>query len=472
MEVGTEEILFAGKEFIGCKFNDKRLSSRVITMAKSIYERPGSKIFSVFSTNAEKKSAYNFFSNNKINKMAIQEPHMLKTQQKIKTTNEDVLLIQDTTYCSLDLVKPFENTNSYLGKTSDGKLLRGFALHNALAITASGVPMGLIKQDIYQHISDAEDEDERNLPIEDKESYRWLSVLKFAEENDFGRNVIHVCDREGDIFEVLSYAQKHNHKFIIRVCQDRRTGENSRKSDGKISEHLEKINAEYQEEIDIYDKEQGKYVKRKIAIKYKEVSIPRPQNKILLNKDDYANLVKINVVEAKSIDELVEIKWVLYTNLPVLCEKDADKIIAYYKLRWHVENYHKTLKTGFKIKEARLESANGLENLFAMLSILAFTLYYFIHIGRTNPDMSSSELLEKHEWQALLIKNKKANIADLEKIKAPTMGEALIMIAKIGGYMNRKKDGPPGILLIWRGWCRLSEIADYHKLICGEKTYG
>jgi hypothetical protein len=457
-------------EFDECNFNDQRLNKRIVALANDLFKRPSSIIYGTFSNNANKKSAYNFFKNVKVQTKKIQEPHFRNSTKKIEETEDDILLIQDTTYCHLNLKSPFKDQKTYLGKTKQGDLLQGFAMHSTLAIKANGLPIGLVNQQIYQHSED--DDEKQNVPIEEKESFRWLEAVKYTNKNISNDRVIHICDREGDIFELLSYAYKNDNKFIIRLAQDRRTGTNNRKSEGRIKERLDKLNSVYEIETDIYDQKTSKYVNRKLGIKTIELLLPKPQNKVFRNDSDYDKIIKVNVLEVKTIDDMEEVSWILITNLQVSNQEESIKIIKYYKLRWHIESYHKVLKSGFGIEEARLESIAGLQNLFALLSILAVKLYYLIHLGRIDTEKSCEEILEKHEWQSLLIQSKKAKITD-QDMKTPTIKEAVTMIAQLGGYMNRKKDSPPGIIVIWRGWLRLSEIAAYHKLIYNSiKTYG
>jgi hypothetical protein len=330
-------------------------------------------------------------------------------------------------------------------------------------VSSSGLPLGIARQEIYQHSEKKAGAKKKELPIEDKESVRWLKGMKLVQSQLVQGRTITVCDREGDIFEVLSYGSKSGNRFVIRMCQDRITGENYRKSEGKISEQLEKAQG-FVEVLEIYDQSKSKYVERKFEIRFIQANLPIPKDKVFKAHADCKVAAQVNVIEIKSIDGLEEIKWVLLTNISINTQEEALKIIGYYKLRWHIENYHKVLKSSFKVEEARLESLEGLFNLLSLLGVLAVKLYYLIHLSRVDGEKSCDEILEKQEWESLLIVSKKSKISD-QDLHPPTVKEAIVMIAQLGGYMNRKRDLPPGIIVIWRGWLRLAEIAHYHQLV-------
>jgi hypothetical protein len=103
------------------------------------------------------------------------------------------------------------------------------------------------------------------------------------------------------------------------------------------------------------------------------------------------------------------------------------------------------------------------------MSIVAWRLFTITLIARTNPSMPCSELLSELEWTVLVAKS---SLSGSQSATPPSIAEALISIAKLGGYLARKKDGPPGTLVLWRGWKRLMDLAEGWSMallhdICG-----
>ncbi len=129
----------------------------------------------------------------------------------------------------------------------------------------------------------------------------------------------------------------------------------------------------------------------------------------------------------------------------------------WYKLRWHIESFHKVLKSGCNIELCRLQTADRLERYVTVLSIVAWRLYWMTHVNRVSPEKSCAEVLAEHEWKALCCKVKKTKLPPTEP---PTIREAIRWIAGLGGFLGRKGDGEPGITTFWRGWQRLIDLSD------------
>ena len=161
--------------------------------------------------------------------------------------------------------------------------------------------------------------------------------------------------------------------------------------------------------------------------------------------------------ETNAPDGVDALEWMLLTNVPVESFEQARERIDWYKLRWHIENFHKVLKSGCNIELCRLESAERLERYITLFSIIAWRLYWMTHVNRASPDKSCSEVLADHEWKALYCKIKKTRSLPT---KPPTTREAIRWIAQLGGFLGRKGDGEPGITTTWRGWQRLLDISE------------
>lgn len=130
-------------------------------------------------------------------------------------------------------------------------------------------------------------------------------------------------------------------------------------------------------------------------------------------------------------------------------------------MRWQIEYYHKTIKSGFKVESSRLHTVERIYRYISLVSILAVRVLALTHEARVNPNKSCEEILSHAEWSSLYVKLKRTT--DVPK-KPPTVKEALTMIAILGGYLNRKSDPQPGAIVLWRGWKRLSDIVDDWEL--------
>jgi hypothetical protein len=162
-------------------------------------------------------------------------------------------------------------------------------------------------------------------------------------------------------------------------------------------------------------------------------------------------------LEEEPPDGEERVEWMLLTNLPVRSYEDAYEKVLWYGLRWRIEMYFKVLKSGFRVEACRLGHADRLARYLTVMSIVAWRLFMITLIARTDPERPCSVFLADHEWKVLFVKaNRNTPIPD----KPPCIGDVVIWVAKLGGYLARKSDGPPGTTTLWRGWKRLADRSD------------
>jgi len=140
--------------------------------------------------------------------------------------------------------------------------------------------------------------------------------------------------------------------------------------------------------------------------------------------------------------------WYLLTTLPIQNNENVQKIIQAYLSRWDIEILFRTFKTGCKIEERSLRTADRLYPMFALFLIVAWRINSLSRISRIHPELPCTIMFSEKEWQAAYVAINKCIRQDST---VPTIREMLIMIAKLGGYLNRKSDPEPGAKVIWRG---------------------
>jgi len=151
----------------------------------------------------------------------------------------------------------------------------------------------------------------------------------------------------------------------------------------------------------------------------------------------------------------VPIRWLLLTTLPVETLADAVTCIEYYALRWLIERYHYVLKSGCRIEELQLETAERLHSALATYCIVAWRLLWLTYEARVHPKGSCETFLEEVECKALWsIHHKQRNPPP----DAPSLREATRWIAQLGGFLARRDDGAPGVKVVWRGWRRFQDM--------------
>jgi hypothetical protein len=129
--------------------------------------------------------------------------------------------------------------------------------------------------------------------------------------------------------------------------------------------------------------------------------------------------------------------------------------IQWYALRWKIETFHKILKSGCQAEASKLRTAERLVNLIAVLCILGWRIFWMTMIHRSTEKASPNVAFTRLELRLLdqLVKGK-AGMESRQKLLSPY----LIKLARLGGYLARANDAPPGNMVMWRGLSRLTDI--------------
>ena len=149
------------------------------------------------------------------------------------------------------------------------------------------------------------------------------------------------------------------------------------------------------------------------------------------------------------------IDWKLITNLPVKSRAMAIEKLDWYALRWKIEMFHKILKSGCKAEESKLRTADRLVNLVAVFCLLAWRVFWVTMMNRVAPNASPAMALTSIETHLL---DKLVADKHNQPKSDPTLTTYLTKIARLGGYLARAGDSPPGNMVIWRGLARLTDI--------------
>jgi hypothetical protein len=341
---------------------------------------------------------------------------------------------------------------------------RGFGLHATIAVTPKEMPLGLLTQAFFTRpIGEPSHQPNelRKLPIEEKESYRWIEALRQTHElAAAGTQVITVCDREADIYEMFVEAQKLDAALLVRAESDRRLDDPE--GVDKLWSKVERQPARGFLTIDIAGNQKRKKRKATVSLRFVAVRFKppwRPNKKKL----PPVQLTAILVREDNPPKEVKDpIEWLLLTNTPVKDFNDAVTVVGWYCCRWQIEIFYKIVKSGCLVEDCRLGTAARLQNYIALMCVVAWRLHWATYLQRVNPDAPCTLMLSTLEWQILYMRiHHSTQLPD----QPPTVQEATRWIAQLGGFLGRKSDGNPGITVIWRGWQRLQDMTDIWVLV-------
>ena len=197
-----------------------------------------------------------------------------------------------------------------------------------------------------------------------------------------------------------------------------------------------------------------------LEIKYRRIHILPPIG--TQKRHPPLELTVIHARERGTPKNRTAINWKLITNLPVRSRKDAVEKLNWYAMRWKIETFHKILKSGCKAEESKLRTADRLANLISLFCILSWRVFWMTMLNRTAPKAPAKLALTDTEISLLdALSKDKGRKQQREK----TLSHYLTKIAKLGGYLARANDPPPGNMVIWKGLSRLTDIELGAKLM-------
>jgi hypothetical protein len=130
-------------------------------------------------------------------------------------------------------------------------------------------------------------------------------------------------------------------------------------------------------------------------IRYSQVDLRPPKGKDYLPIKAWA----IYIVENEEIENPIE--WMLLTTAAVNSLEEAKQRVEWYSARWGIEVYHRTLKTGCRIKDRQLGTADRLEACLGVDMVVAWRICHMTMLGREVPHHPCTIFFEEIEWKAL-----------------------------------------------------------------------
>jgi hypothetical protein len=421
------------------------------------------------------KAAYRFFSNGNVSEDKILEGHFAASALRTRATEGPVLILQDTTEFSFKRSAPEKIgfTKVSTGrKLKDGRYQKhavcGLLMHASLAITPEGLPSGLTAAKFWSRArfkgtaALKRKINPTRVPIERKESMRWLDTLRLSTElAGVPERCVHVGDRESDIYELYCLAEELGTSFLVRSCVDRLA------EDGGTT--IAKVMAEVQSsgthEVRFRDV-QGKDHRAVLSVRHATMTVRPPIGK--QRKYRHQDLQIIHAEELDPPEGRAPVIWKLITNLPVANCADAVHKLEWYALRWKLETFFRTLKTGCRIEELRLATADRLANCIALCCVVAWRMSWLTTLSREAPAADPAAVFTDDERHLL------EHVTPDRKREAPHDLEFYVSaVARLGGYLDRASDPPPGTTVTWRGFSRLADLVEGTRIATSPpETYG
>jgi len=382
--------------------------------------------------------------------------HFRSTRERFGGVAGTILVLHDTTQLSyrrenIGLLNKGQRSRTH---PSGHVPLCGLSLHSSLVLTPAGLPLGLAAVKFWTRQAFKGTNalkrkiNPTRVPITEKESLRWLLNLQHAtallgEPN----RCVHIGDRESDIYELFCAAQDAGTHFLIRSCANRRAEDGTTRLEAEMAE----VPVQGTHRVAVRDCH-GRPSEAVLELRHRRVLLLPP-----VAKQKQYRPVEVTAIYAQergTPKNRDRIEWKLLTDLPVATPAEAVEKLCWYALRWKIEVYHKILKSGCRVEESGLRTAERLVRLVAVCCILSWRIFWMTMINRIQPEAPPTVAFTELELDLL-----DQLFPEKTKAKAaPALGSYLVRIARLGGYLARAGDPVPGNIVIWRGLARFTDL--------------
>lgn len=469
MNATVPALAWARSEFGQARLGDARRTERLVAMGACACDAPSGTVSDVFHTDKEREGAYDLLENEQVEAAAIVAATARATAERCRGLPFVYVAVDGTSLSLVDLAG--EKDFGAVGTNEHGR--RGLKVVDALAVDPYGVPLGWLALNYWAR-SNAPGARPRKgtharqaRPVEDKETYRWIEAIRSS------RAVLDAVavrgwfqlDREADGRDMLLELSASDHYWTVRSSADRSI-EIEGGDTGRLREELAREPA-----LGSYSLEVSGKSNRRARTANMVVRVARVKLRLRDRRKDRVTVLEVTSVWAREEGTTPAgerpIDWLLHTNFPVSTFEDARRVVLGYAQRWRVEEGHKSWKSGVcNVEQTQLRSAAAVQKWATILAAVAARIERLKRLARAQPAAPASVDLTPVEIRALLLlkrrfKKRNERVPDA----MPTMAQAVLWIAELGGYTGKSSGGPPGATTIRRGLDRLGPAAQMLGII-------
>ena len=440
---------------------DQRRHLRMATILAGFASNPTASIPKNTQNGLAIDSTYDFFKNPHFTQTDLSNSLGIATVMSCAAL-EAVYVVQDSTCYNFSNLTHTTELGPLKGGTDKAQ---GLQAHNTIAVDPLGIVRGVLNIKFWARKAGGLKIDKKkdDRPFEEKESYKWVEGLHaardlFAHLPEAERpRLIHVMDREGDVHEVMQEIKdKLGDSAIIRCSQNRSVDAPEHKSHQAV--HATKSMGT----ITVPVKASKDYVKHTATLEVRAIEVT-----LTPSQGEYPGRLPLTVrlVEAWEPNPPKGSKpvcWRLWTFEPVATFKQAVAVIKGYCHRWRVEEVHLTTKSGCRVEDLELETADRLARAITLYTAVAVRIVNLRDQGKLNPNAPCTTVLTDLEWRVLQAAVTKKPVA--ADAKPPTVRQAMLWVGKLGGHLGRKGDGLPGVRTLWQGWQDLYMMIKGYRL--------
>lgn len=361
------------------------------------------------------------------------EGHRQATLDRIQNIPGNyILALQDTTLYNYTTHSQMKG----LGKIQGA--VKGILQHNVLTVSDKGLPLGLIHQQYWTR--------EGHQPFEGSESLKWNKGLQAVNKHLAGGNrpVVLVQDREADIAAFFEQTRGPGVELLVRVHQPRALEDLESGQVAKLTTYADGLPVIGHQELRLV--RNGKSVNVGVSLQACRIGFWTRQD-----ADKPAKKIELGLVIAGEVSAITEdgtdvfqvqdrAVWYLLTSLPIDREESVARVVYFYSLRWRIERFHYSLKSGgFSVEKLQFDDLETTLNALSFYSVVAWQLLSLMYALREVGPCAAAASFDAEELHLL---------GQLSPKPIETVQDATLTLSKLVGFAPSKKQPMPGVKVL------------------------
>jgi hypothetical protein len=451
---------FGRSDFGDVALGDPRRTRRLVALVDLLDRHPGGTLPDKFNRPADLRAFYRLMNRPEVTHEVLIGSHGDATRQRVRALGSGVVLqLHDAT--ELDFTTKTTLLDQ-LGQIGQGTR-RGYICHNSLAVRAdTGETLGLLSQ-ILHHRADVPDGETvpQARAREDRESRLWVRGAAACGPAPKGIQCVDVSDSLSDTFEYLAYEVTHERPFVLRAKENRKLV-HPLAGQRYLLDAARQLPSAGSRPLQVRGSPERSARQTTVQIAFAAARLAVPRKHVGEYAKRPLDLWVIRVWEPQTPAGEAPLEWILLTNVPVTKASEAEERVAWYERRPIIEELHKGMKTGCGVEKMQFEKIERLEPAIAVISAVATTLLRLRDAARA-PDADQRPATEvvDAEYVDVLASHFGQRVGP-----RPTILSFYKHVARLGGHQNRKGDGFPGWITLWRGWMKLQSMVDGYRAAC------
>jgi hypothetical protein len=456
---GESAMTWGQRHFGDLELGDSRRSKRLPSLVDEMCKHPGGTLPDKFSNPADLRAFYRIMKAKATTHASVLASHYRVTRETMMAKLKQgatVLILHDATELDYTTLTTLEGDLGQIGTGSQ----RGYICHNSLAVcTDTKETLGLTSQ-ILHHRADVPKNEtlKAKRERENRESRLWVHGANAWGTVPTGL-VVDISDSLSDTFEYMAFEITSGRHFVLRAKFNRKL---VKPINGQAylfdAVRSKKTSLEWDVHVSSSTSHKARTATVNMSFARIVLEVPHAQS------GEYAKeplpMWVIRVWEPNPPSGAEPLEWILLTNVETTTPEEAREHVSWYECRPIVEEFHKGMKTGCSIEDMQFTAIVRLEPAIAVLSALTIKLMQLRDAVRV-PDAQTKAASEVVNMEYI----------EVLKLQYPQRLKGCVSIkqfywhvARLGGHQNRKSDGFPGWMTLWRGWMKLESMTLGYRL--------